>query len=132
MGNKWCSTSVMDGFFAPLYVGASRIIVMTSSDALPTITGASSGQTGCLVQSSVGSFPTTGYFTIGSSGNNRYCTISACSCDTVLNSGVASYIVICDPTSTIMRYVTTCTTQDLVAGNKVNIGTWTITINQPS
>lgn len=132
MGSKWCSTSVMDGLFAPLYVGAPRIICMTSSDALPTITGASSNQPGCLVQSTVAVFPGTSYFTIANDGENRKCTISACSCDTVLNSGVASYIVICDPASTIMRYVTTCTTQDLVAGNKANIGSWIITIAQPS
>lgn len=131
MGSKFCSTAVLDGLFAPLYAGSPTIIVMTSSDVIPTITGASSNSAGCLVQSTFPGFPATSYFTMGSSGNNRYCTISACSCDTVYRDGVASYVVLADPSSSI-RYVTTCTTQALTLGNKCNIGQWTITINQPS
>jgi len=34
--------------------------------------------------------------------------------------------------ATMINYVTTCTTQTLTAGNLVNIGTWTITVNQPT
>lgn len=133
MGTKWCSTGVLDSMFAYLYTktGNLRLVVTTSSDILPTITACSSGQTSMLAQSTNDAFPGTSYFTIANSGENRICTISACCSDTVRNTGIASYVCLIEDSSSI-RYITTCTTQDLTVDNKVNIGTWTITINQPT
>lgn len=136
MATKLCSTGVLDGLFSPIFNTAGgniRIVLMASSDASTpmAIASASSNSTGLYAQSTVGGFATTGYFTVGSSGNNRYCTISACSCDTILQTGVVSYVGIIGDSSSI-RYMTTCTTQSVTSGNKVNIGTWTITINQPT
>lgn len=128
-GVKECSTGVLDNIFAYLYASTMRIMVTTSSS--PTAL-ASCSSDGNLVQSSVGSYPTTDYFTLGSSGNNRYCTISACSCDTVMNSGIAACVVLFNVTCSEASYVTTCTTQSLTAANKCNIGSWTITVNQPT
>lgn len=130
-GVKECSTGVLDSIFGYLFASTCRIMVTTSSS--PTLlAGASSDQTPCIVQSTVGGYPTTDYFTLGSSGNNRYCTISACSCDTVLHSGMAACVILFNVTCSEVMYVTTCTTQDLVAANKCNVGTWTITVNQPT
>lgn len=130
-GAKECSTGVLDSIFSYLYTSTMRIEVTTSSS--PTsLAGASSNSTGCLVHSTVGGFPTTDYFTLGSSGNNRYCTISACSCDSVLQTGMAACVILFNVSCSEVSYVTTCTTQDLTSGNKANIGTWTITVNQPS
>ena len=131
MGSKFSSTGVLEGLFSTLYGGTPRIVLMTSSDVIPTITGASSNASGCLVQATQGAYPSTSYFVVTSSGNNRVCQILACSCDVAYNSGVASYVCLIDPSSSI-RYVTTCTTQSITAGNKVNIGTWYITVNQPT
>lgn len=135
MAQKFCTTGVLDSLFAYLYTanGNLRIVVMNSCEDPPTtIANASSdNNTHFIAQSTHDGFVTTDYFTIGSSGNNRYCTIGACSCDTVRNSLIASYVCLIDDSSSI-RYVTTCTTQSLTAGNKVNIGTWTITVNQPT
>jgi len=131
MGTKFCSTGVLDGLLYAVCTDNPRIIVTTSSDVLPTLASCSSNSSSCLVQSTNAQFPDAAYYTISSSGNNRVLVISACSCDTVLNTGVASYVVLWVGTSSI-RYITTCTTQDLTAGNKANIGTWAITVNQPS
>lgn len=138
MGTKLCSTGVLDAELTYIYYAAGtggnlRIILMTSSDVNTpqAIASASSNSTGCLAQSTVGGFPTSDSFAIGSTGNNRYITIPACSCDTILQTGVASYVAIVVDTSSI-RYVTTCTTQAVTLGNKVNIGSWQITINQPT
>lgn len=128
-GAKECSTGVLDSIFGYLYGSTFRIHVTT--DTSPTVL-ASNSSGGCLVQSSVGSYPTTAYLTIGSSGNNRYMTIAACSCDAVLNSGTAACVVLFNVTCSEAMYVTTCTTQALTAANKCNIGTWTITVNQPT
>lgn len=130
-GVKECSTGVLDNVFSYLYASTLRIMVTTSSS--PTlISAATSGNAACLVQSTVGGFPTTGYFTIGSSGNNRYCTISACSCDTVYRTGTAACVILLNVSCSEVMYVTTCTTQALTSGNKCNIGSWTITVNQPT
>ena len=134
MGAKFCSTAVLDGLFTPLYtagVGNLVCVIMTSSDVIPTIAGSSTGSTGCLARSTVGGFMSTDYFTIASSSSGRTCTIGACSCDDVIQTGIASYVVITDD-GTDVKYVTTCTTQNLSSGNKVNIGSWSITIAQPT
>jgi len=133
MGAKFCSTGVLDGLFAPIYVAGGNLmtVIMSSSDVVPTIGGSSTGSTGCLARSTVGGYMSTGYFTIATSSSGRCCTISACSCDDVIQTGVASYVCIVDDASSI-RYVTTCTTQTLSSGNKVNIGSWSITIAQPT
>ncbi len=132
-GVKHCSTATLDGLFAPLYtaVGNLMFVVMTSSDLVPTMAGCSSGSVGHLARSTVGGYPTTGYFTIATSSSGRCCVISACSCDDVLQSGIAAQIVLVDDASN-PKYQTTCTTQSLTSGSKVNIGSWVITINQPT
>lgn len=127
--SKECSTGEMDAIFAYLYASTFRIIVTT--DTSPTsLAGCSSSQ--WLAGSTMGGFPTTDYLTIGSSGNNRYMTIAACTSDWVRNTGVAAAVVMFNVTCSEVMLVTTVTTQTLTAGNKVNIGSWTLTVNQPT
>lgn len=128
-GEKTCSTGVLDSIFSYLYASTMRICVTTSSS--PRLLNSGSSNT-ALAISTGGSYPTTAYFTIGSSGNNRYCTISACSCDDVNVSGAAACVILFNVTCSEVSYVTTCTTVALSTGNKVNVGTWTITVNQPT
>lgn len=136
MGTKLCSTGVLDSLFAPIYntAGGNIITVLMTSSDINTpmfVASASSNSTGCYAQSTNGGYMSTGYFTVANSGNNRVLTISACSCDVILQTGVVSYVAIVGDASSI-RYVTTCTTQAVTQGNKVNIGSWTITVNQPT
>ena len=128
-GVKSCSTGVLDSIFSYLYASTMRICVTTSSSPELLASGSSGTH---LARSTVGSFPTTNYFTLGSSGNNRYCTISACSCDDVNVSGTAACVILFNVTCSEVSYVTTCTTVALSTGNKVNIGSWTVTVNQPT
>ena len=128
-GAKECSTGVLDTIFGYLYASTMRFHVTTSSS--PTAL-ASNTSGAYLVGATEPSFPTSDYLTIGSSGNNRYCTIAACSCDIVRATTTAACVVWFNPTCSEAMYVTTCTTQDLTAANKCNIGTWTITVNQPT
>lgn len=131
-GEKSCSTGVLDSIFNFLSTSTMRFIVMTSSGPAAGIVAASSPSSAyCLAQATVGGFPTTDYLTYGSSGLNRYMTIAACSCDIVRWTGIAACVAIVNP-ATMINYVTTCTTQTLTQGNLVNIGTWTITVNQPT
>lgn len=128
-GVKECSSGLLGNFFEYLYGSTFRIEVVTSSS--PTsLAGASSGA--CLVRSTVGGYPTTSYFTAGTSGNNQYIAISACSSDDVINTGNAACVILFNVSCSEVMYVTTCTTQVLTSGNKANIGTWSITINQPT
>ncbi len=132
-GAKLCSTAVLNGLLLSIVDRSTTfyINVVTSSSPL-SIAASSTSQTDCLVHSSLGGIPTTAFFTFGDSSNNRYMTISACSCDSVLNTGIAANVIIINATCTEVMYATTCTTQTLTAGNKCNIGSWTITVNQPT
>lgn len=136
-GQKHCSTAVLDAMLYKLSsAGGGNLVfgVVTSSDLVPTIAGCSSGSTGFLVRTSGGvggDYPTTNYFLIATSSSGRCVIISACSCDAVLQDGRATQIILFNDASEPI-YQTTCTSQDLTAGNKVNIGSWVITINQPT
>ena len=140
MATKGCSTGMLNAFLDAIRTkggGNLRIVLMASSGASwpITIVSASSNSTGCLAQSTGGAaggaFPTSDEFVLGSCGDNQYITVPACSCDLVLQTDEAAYVAIIEDSSSI-RYVTTCTTQAVTSGNKVNIGTWSITINQPT
>lgn len=131
-GAKYCSTSVMDAFFAGLYSTAGgdlKLAVLESSAVVPTIASACSVSTGWLADTSLKL--TTADFTVGTCSSCRYIEIAAQSSMLVHRSGIATVVVIVESASG-PRYVTTVTTQDLVATNKVNTGAWSITIHQPT
>jgi len=136
MATKWCSTQTMDSIFSYLYtpVGNLKLVILTSCAVVPTIGNCCSASTNyCLALSTNPAFPTSSHIggSIANSGENRVMTIGACSCDTINWTGIASYVALIADSSSV-RYLTTCTTQALTSGNKVNIGSWTITINQPT
>lgn len=134
-GLKSCSTGVLDHLFEYIYEDAAtsslRIIVTTSTGPLE-LASASSGSYALAISTNA-IYPTTGYFTIGTTGtDNRYMTIGACSCDDVIITGNAANVIIFSTAKNQVMYATTCTTQTLTTGNKVNIGSWQITVNQPT
>ncbi len=137
MATKYCSTGVLDSLLTyVIYAnggGNLKLVIVSSCAVVPTIANVSSNSTDYYIAAStLPGFPTSDNIgSIASSGNNRCLTIAACSCDTVINTGIASYVAIVADSSSV-RYLTTCTTQTLTSGNKVNIGTWSITVNQPS
>lgn len=47
-------------------------------------------------------------------------------------TGTATHVVLATVTGSVLRYVTTCTTAALTAGNTVNIPSWSIEIASPS
>lgn len=132
-GVKECSTGPLDGFLAYLYNNSTQLKIMVTTSSSPmAIANASSNNAGVLVISTNPSIPTTAYYTVGSSGNNRYIAITACSSDTVLRDGIAACVILVSACSSEVMFVTTCTTQSLTSGSKANIGTFSITITQPT
>lgn len=123
-GSKSAHDNSMDRMFIYL-ANSTKIIVCTSSS--PEGLAAASSNSGALVLASVGG---TSYFSIGDYAGGRQVTISACSCDSVVQNGVAACVILLNASSEV-SYVTTCTTQQLTAGNKANIGSWVIQIADP-
>lgn len=64
--------------------------------------------------------------------SGRKLTMGAKSGVTVDNSGTATHIALADILTSTLRYVTTCTSQALTAGNTVNLPTWKIEIADPT
>ena len=137
VGVKLCSSSVLDSLLVFIRDKCTQFQIHVQSSSSPLIlAGNASASTDCLVISTGGpggAYPTTGFLTFGASGLNSYMTIAACSCDTVIHTGQAANVtIVVGAASSEVIYATTCTTQDLTATSKCNIGTWSITVNQPT
>lgn len=76
--------------------------------------------------------PDTDFTKANGDTNGRKVTIAAKSGVTVDNSGTATHVVIARTNDSTMRYVTTCTSQALTAGNTVNIPAWDIEVADPT
>ena len=64
--------------------------------------------------------------------SGRKVTVAAKSGVTVDTSGTATHVAIARVADTTLRYVTTCTSQVLTAGNTVNIPAWDIEVADPT
>lgn len=64
--------------------------------------------------------------------SGRKVTVAAKNAVPVDNSGTATHIAIARTNDTTLRYVTTCTSQALTAGNTVNIPAWDIEVADPT
>lgn len=64
--------------------------------------------------------------------NGRKVTVAAKNGVNVDNSGTATHVVLARVADTTLRYVTTCTSQVLTAGNTVNIPAWDIEVADPT
>ena len=114
---KSASDAVHDGTL-DIIADSDRIFV---NSAEPTnYTEASS--TFALAEVTVTAGAGNGDFTIANGDTNgRKVTVTAQSSITVDTTGTATHISICKSTGTLLRVVTTCTSQALTAGNTVNI-----------
>jgi hypothetical protein len=64
--------------------------------------------------------------------SGRKVTMAAKNTVSVDSSGTATHIALADTVSSTLRYVTTCTSQALTAGNTVNFPAWKIEIADPT
>lgn len=71
-------------------------------------------------------------FAIADDTSGRKLTISAKSGITIDHSGNATHVALCKSGDSTLRYVTTCTPQDLVSGGTVDTPEWTISIADPT
>lgn len=71
-----------------------------------------------------------GSFTKANDGSGRKVTVPAQTGASITNSGTAQHVALYDGTKLI--YVTTVTSQALVAGGTVNVGSWDISVAQPT
>lgn len=65
-------------------------------------------------------------------GGGRQVTVAAQSGVPVDASGNATHVVLANAAGSTLRYVTTCTSQALVAGNTVNVPSWVISVGDPT
>ncbi|MGH7774433.1 MAG: hypothetical protein ACREQA_19595 [Candidatus Binatia bacterium] len=64
--------------------------------------------------------------------SGRKATVAAKSGVTVGTTGTATHVVLANSVDSTLRYVTTCTSQALTAGNTVNIPAWDIEVADPT
>lgn len=76
--------------------------------------------------------PDTDFTKANGDTSGRKVTIAAKNAVTVDNSGTATHVAIARSTDSTLRYVTTCTSQVLTAGNTVNIPAWKIETADPT
>ncbi|HEY9415891.1 MAG TPA: hypothetical protein VIQ30_14100 [Pseudonocardia sp.] len=81
---------------------------------------------------SVALTPNTDFTKANGDTSGRKVTVAAKSGVSVASSGTATHIVIALTTDSTLRYVTTCTSQALTAGNTVNIPAWKIEVADPT
>ena len=76
--------------------------------------------------------PDTDFTKADGDSSGRKVTVAAKSGVTVDSSGTATHIALVRSGDTSLRYVTTCTSQVLTAGNTVNFPAWDIEISDPA
>lgn len=76
--------------------------------------------------------PDTDFSKANGDTNGRKVTVAAKSAVPVDSSGTATHIALVRTTGTTLRYVTTCTSQALTAGNTVNVPAWDIEVADPT
>jgi hypothetical protein len=81
---------------------------------------------------SVAITPDTDFTKADGDTSGRKVTVAAKSGVSVTASGDANHIALTTTSGSVVRYVTTCTTQTLTSGNTVNIPAWDIEIADPS
>lgn len=76
--------------------------------------------------------PNTDFTKADGDTSGRKVTVAAKSGVTVDASGTANHIALVTVSGSVVRYVTTCTSQVLTAGNTVNIPAWDVELADPT
>ena len=120
---KWSNDLVMDAALG--YVGlCDRIFVC--SDQPADFTGA--GTTLMLATGTV----TVASFGTADGTSGRKLTVAQQASIPVANSGSATHVALGKITTDELTYVTTCTGQQLTAGNTVTVPAWIIQVDDPT
>lgn len=123
---KWANDLVMDA--AMDYIDQANTMHVISSytagDSYATVVGNSLAD--------VAMTPDTDFPKANGDVSGRKITVAAKNAIPVDASGTATHIALVRTTDTSVRYVTTCTSQALVAGNTVNVPAWDIEIADPT
>lgn len=81
---------------------------------------------------SVAMTPDTDFTKANGDTNGRKFTVAAKAGVSVTTGGSATHVVLARTTDSTLRYVTTCTTQVLTAGNTINIPAWDVETADPT
>lgn len=76
--------------------------------------------------------PNTDFTKADGDTSGRKVTVAAKSAVTVDASGTANHVALVTVSGSVVRYVTTCTSQAVTSGNTVNFPAWDIEINDPT
>lgn len=119
---KTAPDAVMDAAFDYIDL-ADTMHVCSTLDGTPTyaeITAAS--------LASVAVTPNTDFTKAAGDTSGRKVTVAAKNGVSVTASGTANHLALVTVSGTVVRYVTTCTSQVLTSGNTVNIPAWKVEI----
>jgi hypothetical protein len=123
---KVAPDAVMDAAFD--YIDQADVLrVCSTLDSSPT-----HAEIVTATLASVAITPDTDFTKADGDTSGRKVTVAAKSGVSVTASGDANHIALTTTSGSVVRYVTTCTTQTLTSGNTVNIPAWDIEINDPS
>ena len=124
---KLVDNSVLDGALNIIYNGTTQLVVCadtpttyanaTATYDLATKTGLSTASFTAAADDAVSPY-------------GRKLQVAAQATITVDHSGTATHIALCS--GSVLLYVTTCTSQALVAANTVTVPTWKIQIGDPT
>jgi hypothetical protein len=103
----------------------------TYAEATTTYDGGASKY--CLALITLTAGDGNGDFTVeNGTSSGRKLTIAEQAAAEVLATASATHIAICTVSGSVLRYVTTCTSQALTDGNTVTVPTWAIEIADPT
>jgi len=122
---KWQNDTMLDQALNWIKSNATKMIVCS---AQPT-TYSEAVNSYKLADVSITSADFTGPADGDASG--RKLTVNAQNSVSIDATGSAQHIALVKDTSSLLLYVTTCTTQSLTAGGKVNIPAWDIELSDP-
>ena len=109
------------------YVAAATVMhACTTLDSTPTYAEITAASLASVTVSS-------GDFTkADGDSSGRKLTVSAKTGVSITTSGTATHVALVTSSGTVVRAVTTCTSQALVSGNTVNFPSWKIEIGDPT
>jgi hypothetical protein len=123
---KTAPDAVMDAAFD--YIDQADVLrVCSTLDATPT-----HAEIVTATLASTAITPDTDFTKANGDTSGRKVTVAAKSSVSVTASGTADHIALTTTSGSVVRYVTTCTSQALTSGNTVNIPAWDIEIADPS
>jgi hypothetical protein len=123
---KTAPDAVMDA--ALDYIDQADVLrVCSTLDATPT-----HAEIVAATLASVAITPDTDFTKANGDVSGRKVTVAAKSGVSVTATGTADHIALTTTSGSVVRYVTTCTSQGLTSGNTVNIPAWDIEIADPT